>query len=209
MAADVAQHLKRLTKREAVTRVKALQVQFCTHATLRPTWIYSVFWAADANAPMSNSVCQAANTLWGVHGQALRELLQEQGDESVAGVLPQWAHVFPRLVLDNDRGVRQATAEFMHLLAQVPLTEKCEHLSFRDWGFSQCTALNHTASPDAILSFRSALGWRVLWDNNLQAWHAHDSSPGIMLSAAGKAEAGAVPARAAAVLVAGVLGHAL
>jgi hypothetical protein len=51
--------------------------------------------------------------------QALRELLQEQGDESVAGVLPQWAHVFPRLVLDNDRGVRQATADLMHLLAQV------------------------------------------------------------------------------------------
>jgi hypothetical protein len=54
-----------------------------------------------------------------MHAQALRELLQEQGDESVAGVLPQWAHVFPRLVLDNDRGVRQAAADLMHFLAQV------------------------------------------------------------------------------------------
>ncbi len=76
--------------------------------------------------------------------QALRELLQEQGDESVAGVLPQWAHVFPRLVLDNDRGVRQATADLMHLLAQVPPSIGCEHLTSRDGGFSSRTALDHS-----------------------------------------------------------------
>lgn len=51
--------------------------------------------------------------------QALRGLLQEQGDECVAAVLPQWAHVFPRLVLDNDRSVRQEAADVMRLLAQV------------------------------------------------------------------------------------------
>lgn len=82
--------------------------------------------------------------------QALRELLQEQGDESVAGVLPQWAHVFPRLVLDNDRGVRQAASDLMHLLAQVPPSICWNHPSF---GSSTCTALDHRAQTDAGVSF--------------------------------------------------------
>ena len=34
-------------------------------------------------------------------------------------VLPAWAHVWPRLVLDNDRAVRYEAAAIMALLAQV------------------------------------------------------------------------------------------
>ena len=58
MAADVAQHLKRLTKREAVTRVKALQVRCFPHAALLP---------AGAYHQCTKSACSAADAGWGVH----------------------------------------------------------------------------------------------------------------------------------------------
>lgn len=55
----------------------------------------------------------------GGHAQGLRGLLRERGEAQVQAVLPSWAHVWPRLVLDNDRAVRYEVAEIMALLAQV------------------------------------------------------------------------------------------
>ncbi len=37
--------------------------------------------------------------------QALKALLQTCDDAQIGAVLPSWAHVLPKLVLDNDRVV--------------------------------------------------------------------------------------------------------
>ena len=94
--AEVAQRLRQLSKKDASTKVKALQVG--------TTLLTPLISEAMINLWHSNNMSHIRH-MWSdlFLEQALKVLLGERPAEEIEGILLAWTKPFQRLVMDNDR----------------------------------------------------------------------------------------------------------